>query len=293
MALVEVDIYHAMVSTAADDGDPTHQQGADWNHKHKIDAVTLTAGLNAFTTSLQGMVPASGGGTAKVLLADGSWVNPPGRLLAVQVLSAASGTYTPTTGTKFVRGRMVGGGGGGGGAPTASGNQSVSGGGASGSFVEFTSGTPGSASAITGGAFVCGAAGAAGATTPANGGTGGDTTIVVNATTITAKGGLGGALGAAAAVGFAAGGATQAGSSAGVLSLQEVGAPGINISNLIFYGGAGGGSPMGAGGPIGVNGVAGTAGTGAGAGGGGAATSSTARAGAAGTAGLIIVEEYA
>jgi hypothetical protein len=41
-------------------------------------ASILTALLNVFTSSLQGLVPASGGGTTNYLRADGSWASPPG-----------------------------------------------------------------------------------------------------------------------------------------------------------------------------------------------------------------------
>lgn len=40
----------------------------------------LTADINAFTTSLSGAVPSSGGGTNNFLRADGSWTPPPGQL---------------------------------------------------------------------------------------------------------------------------------------------------------------------------------------------------------------------
>ena len=38
----------------------------------------VTALLNQFTSSLQGVVPASGGGTSNFLRADGTWATPPG-----------------------------------------------------------------------------------------------------------------------------------------------------------------------------------------------------------------------
>jgi hypothetical protein len=49
-----------------------------------VTSTQLTADLNAFTTSLQGMAPASGGGTSNFLRADGTWAAPP----------AGSGTVT-------------------------------------------------------------------------------------------------------------------------------------------------------------------------------------------------------
>jgi hypothetical protein len=41
-------------------------------------AATITAFLNVFTSLLQGLVPASGGGTTNFLRADGNWAAPPG-----------------------------------------------------------------------------------------------------------------------------------------------------------------------------------------------------------------------
>ena len=41
-----------------------------------VSATGLTAALNAFTSSLKGLVPASGGGTANFLRADGTWAAP-------------------------------------------------------------------------------------------------------------------------------------------------------------------------------------------------------------------------
>ena len=214
--------------------------------------------------------------------------------LARQVLTAASGTYTPTTGTKAVLIRLVGGGGGGGGALGAAGvSDGWAGGGASGAYIEKWIDP---AATVTGGAYANGAAGAAGASTPGNGGTGGDTTIVVQAVTYTAKGGTGGTLmNAAVAATAVAGGTIQAGSSASDVSYAGApGLPGLALSITAGAAGNGGSSPLGAGGPGSVTDAAGTAGAGNGSGGGGAgATTITGRAGGAGTIGLIIVDEYA
>jgi hypothetical protein len=223
-----------------------------------------------------------------------------GNLLAVQVLTAASGTYTPTAGTRFAKGWSVGAGGGSGGVPTCSGNQAVAGGGAGGSIVHWTAGSPGGGSTITGGAFTnATTGGAAGTTAPTAGGAGGDATIIVNTSTITSKGGGGGAAGSAAASGFAAGGATQGGSGVSggtavlVYANQQPGFPGQNAGASDFSGGAGGSAqPYGSGGPTGANGSAGVVGTGFGAGAGGPCTNGTARAGAAGTGSFHYIEEY-
>jgi hypothetical protein len=45
-------------------------------------ATQITACLNLFTSSLQGLTPASGGGTTNFLRADGSWAAPPGTVAA-------------------------------------------------------------------------------------------------------------------------------------------------------------------------------------------------------------------
>lgn len=214
-----------------------------------------------------------------------------GRLIGRQTLTSGTGaTYTPTTGTAFIRVRQAAGGGGSGGVPTCAGNQAASGGGASGAELEYTVGSLGGAALGTG-TYTIGAAGTAGTTAPTAGGAGGDTTMLISAVTYTTKGGGGGAAGTAAAAGFAAGGAIVGGSTAG--AVQQAGEPGVNASATIFFGGTGGSiSPIGIGGPSGANGSAGTAGTGYGAGGGGCCTNGTARAGAAGTGGVIIIDEY-
>lgn len=67
-----------------------------------VTTTQLTADLNVFTSSLQGLVTASGGGTANFLRADGTWTSPPGSpgVSTVSVVTADgfSGTVaTPTT----------------------------------------------------------------------------------------------------------------------------------------------------------------------------------------------------
>lgn len=67
-----------------------------------ITSTQLTADLNQFTSSLQGLTPSSGGGTANFLRADGTFATPPGTgVTAVSVASAngftgsSSGGSTP------------------------------------------------------------------------------------------------------------------------------------------------------------------------------------------------------
>lgn len=221
-----------------------------------------------------------------------------GTLIGRQIITA-SGTYTPTSGTYRVRLRMVGGGGGSGGsASDGTTTMDVSGGGASGAYLEHFI-DPGAA--ITGGSVSIGAAGSAGASTPATGGTGGDTTVVIQGVTYTAKGGLGGARGSGLTTGsvLRAGGAVQAGSgaSSGTPDVvhQEAGKAGmiVGFSSTASCGGDGGSNPLGSGG----QGAAGTsaqgaAGTGYGSGGGGNVSTSTNTAGRAGQPGVVIIEEY-
>lgn len=311
-------ITHSKVSIAVDDGNPSHVQGTDWNAEHSIDvagltaalnvftttlkglvpasgaaatylkgdgswsnATTLTAFLNAFTSSLAGVVPASGGGTANWLRADATWGSPPGRRLATRLLTG-SGTYTPTTGTNTAIVWLQAGGGGGGGATTGA-NFSAGGGGGSGVALQLIV-----TSVTTGGAFACGAAGTAG-TAGATGGTGGDSTIVINGVTYTAKGGTGGVgMINTAIASDALGGAGASGSTTGSAILREVSFPGQRgfVAGAGQFPGPGASSMFGAGG----NGV-GVAARGFGAGGAGGANGGV--TGGVGTAGCILVEEFA
>lgn len=61
----------------------------------------VTAMLNLFTSSLQGLTPASGGGTANFLRADGTWAIPPGTgtVTSVSVTSANGFAGTVATAT--------------------------------------------------------------------------------------------------------------------------------------------------------------------------------------------------
>lgn len=62
----------------------------------------VTAELNLFTTSLQGLVPASGGGTANFLRADGTFAAPPGTTTyAYSAINANDCASWSTTSTSF------------------------------------------------------------------------------------------------------------------------------------------------------------------------------------------------
>jgi len=218
----------------------------------------------------------------------------PGTLLNRQIITA-NGTYTPTFGTKKVVLKMVGGGAGGGGAgPSPTGGRgTVAGGGASGVYIEKTiTGAP-----IVGGAVVIGAGGNGGA--DATGDTGGDTTITINATVYTAKGGLGGKSGGndLGPPSVTLGGDIQGGSSAADFFKADVGGLGVfagNVGGNISVGGNGGSGALGTGGRGGEITV-GSTGIGYGSGGGGGATwqDATARNGGSGAAGVVILDEYA
>lgn len=221
-------------------------------------------------------------------LGDGS-----GRYLGTRVFTA-SGTYTPTAGTKKVLVTVVGGGGGGGGtfATNASQNATGSGGGGGAEAVGvFTTG-------FSGVAMVIGSAGVSAA--GANGTDGGVTSF---GTLLTAAGGGGGPRGLAATIGNtsgSAGGSAVTGTALIVKAGQDGSAGTIYSigSNLSGKGGdtnyGYGGSPGGSGSSAG-SGFAGNPGKNYGSGGAGAvgSISDAARSGGSGQPGVIIVEEYA
>lgn len=222
-----------------------------------------------------------------------------GTLLGVQLLPYATGTYTPTAGTRLVIVRFAGGGGGGAGVATSVGTTGAAGGGNSGWFVECGLVA---ASLIAGGKYTCGAGGAAGVQTGGPGGAGGDTTITINGVTLTAKGGTGGTwLGASAGNGLdgsPSADSVQPAQTGMIRAYRGAGGFGWIFGGVIGNGASGHGGTMeiGAGGAaVGgstQNGRAGSAfgggGSGAYAGGAGAQA-----AGGAGAVGAIVIEEYA
>jgi len=217
-----------------------------------------------------------------------------GRFLGRQILTG-SGTYVPTSGTTVDRVRMVGGGGGGGGATSNGANVSSASGGSSGVMLEVVLGTPGTT--LTGGAYAGGAGGAGGTSTSStftNGSSGGDTTIIINSTTYTAKGGGGGKGFNAVSLGqtVVAGGAPLAGTTAVGFITYNSGGVGMELDGELCIGGAGGSTPLGAGGAA-VEAIAnGNPGQGLGGGGAGAASCFANRNGGNGAAGGIVIDEY-
>jgi hypothetical protein len=208
-----------------------------------------------------------------------------------ETLLTVSGNFTTGPNTKKIRIRGVGGGGGGAGCTSVASAASAGGGGGAGGYAEkIFDVSPNTAYAFTIGALGAGASGALG-------GTGGDSTFVVGATTVTAKGGVGapvatavnaltvyrgGIGGAVSTNGDVNGGGDNGGNGVIVVVATPVGASG-----------AGGSSPFGGGGgPLSAAGNGNNA-TGFGAGGSGAMTGASAvRTGGSGTAGCWVVEEF-
>lgn len=215
-----------------------------------------------------------------------------GTVLGVQLLTG-SGTYVPTTGTRRLLVRMVGGGGGGGGAAGGANVASASGGG-SGMYMEFTVGD--GTAAVAGGAYSCGLFGNGGIDTGGTGATGGNTTVVLNGTTYTARGGTGGS-----------GQANTASSHAPAVGRVQGGSPSLDTITFVgedgdhgvyantdgyFWGGAGGSNPLGAGGGAVDGGNFGRSPFGWGAGGGGGCATTVGKSGGNGGNGVIMITEF-
>lgn len=221
-----------------------------------------------------------------------------GKLLGVRRITA-SGTYSPTPGTKKIRVRAVGGGGGGGGVPaTAAGTQATAKGGESGAYVEaiITLETTADIIATIG---TGGAGGAAGSNTGVDGGA---TTL---GSLLTCPGGKGGEGGSTSTINFVTSDAssqmapTTTGTIVYAISTCRPSLGRVGLANAASVGGAGGSSMLGFGGGGGTVNVGNRtesvsgAGFGAGGGGGSSCVGSAAMAGAAGTSGVILIEEFA
>lgn len=212
-----------------------------------------------------------------------------GRLLKVRVFTA-SGTYTPTPGTKSIVVEVQGGGGAGGGAAVSTvANFSIGGGGLSGAYAKANI-TPLTTSYSivvgAGGVGVSGTAGNAGGNSSFGG-------------VVTATGGLGGA---SLAEGTVFGIASAAGnypstdySGASIYGAGlSYGQVGIRVSGTGAVSGTGGSSVCGSGGGARGSVGAGSAGRGYGSGGGGAAAAAVSQsyAGGNGTPGVVIIWEF-
>ncbi|HIC7643325.1 TPA: phage tail protein [Serratia liquefaciens] len=216
-----------------------------------------------------------------------------GRLLNIKTFTS-SGTYTPTSGTRYVVVEAVGGGGGGGGcSDTSADNAAVSGGGGSGSYVrtKIDNATIGDSAEITIG--IGGAGGVGGSV----GTTGGDTKF---GSLVIATGGRGGTTSTSSSsfAFIAVGGASGANPSAGniISSRGSRGGSGLFFnSSTGAVGGDGAPSQFGGSGiGSGSSGTTGSDGSGFGSGGGGNARQSSSASvnGYAGAPGVIVIYEY-
>lgn len=214
-------------------------------------------------------------------------------VIVVQAFTS-SGTYTPTTGMKYLTIECIGPGGGGGGAPSSTNLGSAGGGGAGGySRITVDAATVGASQSVT-----VGTGGAGGAAGNNNGSAGSGPTSV--GTICVANAGSGGA--GAPANNTGAGGNGGAPGTGTVTAYGNAGSDGgtsVNSNAFQLLGGRGGAGWMG-GGPRGQTVGVITGGQpaipgqsyGAGGNGAGSSNSSPARAGAAGANGFVIITEY-
>src|SRR5262245_34564478 len=251
-------------------------------------------GIRVITQQVQGTIDSTRAQLESSIAAtDATVATLTGRLLGRQKLTG-SGTYTPTPGTTRARVRGVACGGGGGGGQGGA-NAAGGAGGASGEFMDTWVG--GTGVAIAGGSYSAPTSGgSAGSSAGGNGGTGSDAALTIAGTTFTLKGGGGGAgMLTTAANGFALPGRAVVGAATPDVLLRRDGEPGIVVNTALFWGGAGGSTPLGAGGGTGDASGGSTVGrdpSGFGGGGGGGCVNAAGRAGAAGGPAVFIVEEY-
>jgi hypothetical protein len=230
-------------------------------------------------------------GDGSILQSNGtSWITASGGVLIGRQTLTASGTYTPTAGTKKILVRMWGGGGAGGGCSGVAAG-CAGGGGGSGGYAEYYFSGVTSTNPYTIGAGGKGVSGAAGQAAS-------NTTFTIGGTTVTAFGGSGGSFTAgSAAIKFMVGGAGGVISTNG--NVNAAGVPGgtgmTSTVNTVVASGEGGSTSLGGGGlprvnvtSAGSNAIANTGSGGSGA----SAVAATANIGGNGADGLIIVTEY-
>lgn len=215
--------------------------------------------------------------------------NGTGVYIGTQIITA-TGTYTPSAGTRIVNVIAVGGGAGGGGTAVTGLSQVAAGTGGNSGEVRQAFGV--AVATVTGQTVTIGAAGAGSA--GANGTAGGDTIFAGLA--MTAKGGLGGILGpatSASAFAFLLPDTIVTGSGGNSATGTWQGGGSICMSGIPLSG-QGGSNPYGPGGVSRISAGAGTGGVGKGSGGSGALSgpSTAARAGGAGVIGVVFVQEY-
>jgi hypothetical protein len=204
----------------------------------------------------------------------------------VVFLTAASGTYTPTSGVRAIYVECVGGGGGGGGALGGSSLCGVGAGGGGGGYSASYITSPASSYA-----YVCGVAVTGGAATGANGTAGNPTTL--GTTVVVANGGSGGTGGTAASSGGVAGGAGGVAGTGDFANVGGDGQSGYRISGTQGIPGAGGSSFFAGLRRTPIVGAVGLAGFGYGGGGSGAMSfTATGFAGGNGNQGCIRIWEF-
>jgi hypothetical protein len=253
----------------------------------------ITTVLGAlFSSSAQGDVPASGGGTANFLRADGTWVAPVGggSVPTYQTFTSGSGTYTTPANCKQIEVTLVGGGGGGcGGGSTPSDNATAAGNTTFGSGPLFQAGGGGNGRA--GSASGMGGTGGtvSGSGTPIAsfvGGTGDGASVAASSV-----GGNGGMGGSSTLGGGGGGGAYVSGNNAGRAAAANTGAGGggggTTAANLQQGAGGGAGATIQA---I-INSPAATYSYAVGTGGAGGSAGTSGGAGGNGGSGIIIVKE--
>lgn len=275
----ELSIYNADASASNTIG-VYHYDGTTYVLKQKI---TLQAGYSLSYQDLRGWIVTDASG--------GELVTPlAGRFLKSTTLTSGTSVTTGPS-TNSIRARLVGGGGQGGGNAATIG--CVGSGGGSGSYAEYTAAvTPNTAYSYT-----IGAGGSTGGT-GANGQAGGNTTLVVGATTVTANGGGGGVEGTSIAVPVLGGTAGAISTNGSMNAAGTPGEPCITTGTAADNrSGAGASSQFGGGAASLLEATNATGNSAAalsyGSGGGGSATSAaTARAGGAGAGGCIVIDEY-
>lgn len=255
-----------------------------------------TALLNVFTTTLKGLVP-SGGSATTFLRGDATFQSVLSGV-AIQTFTSGSGTYTPTTGTKYALAIATGGGGGGGGAAGTDGGNAVTGAGGSAGATAIR--LYSAADIGAGLAYSVGASGAGGSSSGGNGSSGGDTTLGTGGTLITGGGGSGGNGLSSGDASTTTTGPAASTASGGTLNVQGgAGGRGAGRQNTMLISGMGGASFWGGAGPAvahpGPNGsIAGADAVGYGSGGSGAVSEDVASgaAGGAGASGAIVIIEF-
>jgi hypothetical protein len=204
----------------------------------------------------------------------------------MQVLTAASGTYTTPVGCRAISVEVYGGGGGSGGASVGGGDGAYAGGGGAGGYARKQFAVSGA----TAYSYGCGAGGAAGVAGGANGGNGGNSTFTVGAVTVTASGGAGSAT--VTTNNASEGGAGGVGTNGDLNATGAPGGGGFRQGAAAGCSGYGGSSAVGGGGLSRTQTQGGAAASGYGAGAGGARCTSGSQPGAAGSQGVIIVAEF-